>query len=340
MSRTAYISSIEYYLPEKTLTNEQINIEHPEWAVDKISAKTGIFTRHLADENEFSSDLGFKAASKLLVKNKEFKDKIDYLIFCTQTPDYLIPATACLLQDMLGLNKNIGAIDINMGCSGFVYGLSYANGLICSEQAKNVLLVTSETYSKFINPLDKNNKTIFGDGASATLITASSNQNLKGAIKKFDFFTDGGEYDKLIVKNSGLKFRDNEYMDILNNEGGFIRNDGSLFMDGRAIFQFVCFQVPLNIELLLKKNNLKIEEIDLFIFHQSNAYMINFMRKICKIPEHKFFVHLEDYANTVSSTIPIALNEAIEQNKIKKGMKVLLTGYGVGLSVASTILEY
>ena len=203
----AFVSGIAHFLPEYVLSNHQINLEHPEWSADKISSKTGIFNRHISNENEFSSDLGIKAAQKLFEKNNTIKDSIDFLIFCTQSPDFLIPTTACILQDKLGLNSNIGAIDINMGCSGYLYGLSYAKGLILSGQAKNVLLITSETYSKLINPQDKSNKTIFGDGATASLISKKPNTHMSGAIQKFSFYTQGSGYDKLMVKNGGIKHK-------------------------------------------------------------------------------------------------------------------------------------
>lgn len=340
MDKTAYLSAVAYYLPEKILSNDDINAQHPEWSADKISAKTGIFNRHISEDNEFSSDLGFKAAEKLFKKKPNLKSEIDYLIFCTQSPDYLLPTTACSLQERLELSQSIGAIDINMGCSGYIYGLSYAKGLISSGQAENILLITAETYSKHIHPLDKNNKTIFGDGASASIISTHENSNLHGSINNFSFYTDGSGFDKLIVKNSGMRFKDEETKDIFDENGVFVKNDKNLFMDGRAVFNFTSFQVPPIIDQVLKKNNQELEDIDLFIFHQANTFMMQFIRKRCKIPEEKFFIYIKDCANTVSSTIPIAITEAIEQGKIKKGSKVLLAGFGVGLSIASTIVEF
>lgn len=340
MINNAIISAVEYYLPKSVLSNEQINLEHPEWSADKISSKTGIYNRHIAAKDEFSSDLGFCAAEKLFEINKISKTNVDFLVFCTQSPDYLIPTTACIIQEKLGLSNNIGAIDINMGCSGFVYGLSYAKGLVNSGQAKKVLLVTAETYSKFINPLDKNNKTIFGDGASAVIITNSTEFNLSGTIKNFSFYTDGKGFDKLIVKNSGVRFRNNVSSNVFDENNNYLSNEENLYMDGRAIFEFTSFKVPSLIKVVLEKNNVLLEDIDLFIFHQANAFMMQFIRKRCKIPEDKFFIHLKNCGNTVSSTIPIALNEAIKQERIKKGNKVMLVGFGVGLSMGATIIEY
>ena len=208
MDNEAFLIATEYYLPDNVLTNTEINVTHPEWSAEKISSKTGIYERHISKEGEFASDLAFEAAKKLLSNNDGLKSTIDFIILCTQSPDYVLPTTACLLQERLDLDNHVGAIDINMGCSGFVYGLSYAKGLIASGQAKNILLLTAETYTKYIHPLDKNNKTIFGDGASASLVSSDLNGKLSGSIKNFYFYTDGGGYDKLIVRNSGARFSD------------------------------------------------------------------------------------------------------------------------------------
>jgi len=336
----AFISEIAHFLPEYVLSNHQINLEHPEWSADKISSKTGIFNRHISDENEFSSDLGIKAAQKLFEKNNTIKDSIDFLIFCTQSPDFLIPTTACILQDKLGLNSNIGAIDINMGCSGYLYGLSYAKGLILSGQAKNVLLITSETYSKLINPQDKSNKTIFGDGATASLISKQPNTHMSGAIQNFSFYTQGSGYDKLMVKNGGIKHKHLTAKDEFDIDGNYIKNDDYLFMDGKAVFQFTSFKVPPFIDRLLISNNLDLNSVDLFIFHQANVFMMNFIRKRCKIPQDKFHIFIENCGNTVSSSVPLALEDALMKKKIIKGSKVLLAGFGVGLSISGTVIQF
>jgi 3-oxoacyl-[acyl-carrier-protein] synthase-3 len=336
----AYINGIDFFLPKKTLSNEDINKEHPEWSADKISAKTGIYNRHVSSEIEFTSDLGTNAALKLFRSKKINRDDIDYLIFCTQSPDFLIPTTACIVQENLKLSNNIGAIDINMGCSGYLYGLSYAKGLIESGQAENILLITSETYTKFINPLDKSNKTIFGDGATASLVSKLPKSNLSGKINKFSFYTDGSGYDKLIVRNGGTKYRNEEDQNSFDELGHFVKNDDNLFMDGKAVFEFTAFKVPPLIKKILNNHDLDIDDVGLFIFHQANIYMMNFIRKRCKIPEEKFHIYIKDTANTVSSTIPLALNDALNNQKIKKGTKVMLVGFGVGLSISGSIIHY
>lgn len=318
----AYIKGISYYLPPLKLTNEMLNEEFPEWSVDKISKKTGIYERGIADEEVCASDMAVNATNNLFDEYNIDPSTVDFLIYCTQSPDYVLPTTACMLQDRLGLRNDIGALDINLGCSGFVYGLSLVQGLVKSGAAKEILLITSDTYSKFIKKDDKSNRTIFGDGASATLISGVTGF---AKIKSFVFGTDGSGYDKLIVNNSGCR-KD------LNNP------ESALYMDGKAIFEFTAEKVPLLIKDVLLKNSLKQDDIDMFVFHQANKYMLNFIRKKVGIDQEKFYVNIEGKGNTVSSTIPIALKDA--SDKINNGDKVLLAGFGVGLSLAGCVIEY
>ncbi|OHT44636.1 3-oxoacyl-ACP synthase III family protein [Flavobacterium tructae] len=332
----SYINSISVYLPENTLTNEDLNNEFPEWSVEKISSKTGIFKRTIASDGEFVSDLAIKACLKLFEEHSIDKNKIDFVLLCTQSPDYFLPTTACIIQDKLGLSKNCGALDFNLGCSGFVYGLALANGLIAGETAKNVLLITSETYSKYINKKDKSNRTIFGDAAAACLVSSDPSS---GGIRKFVFGTDGEGAENLIVKNGGSKFALEIGEDIFSEEE-FVRNDSNLYMNGQEIFKFTTASVPVLVEDCLEKNNLTLEDIDLFVFHQANKFMLDYIRRKINIPQDKFFMYFEDIGNTVSSTIPIAMAEAIAAQKIKKGMKVLIAGFGVGYSFGATVIEF
>jgi 3-oxoacyl-[acyl-carrier-protein] synthase-3 len=336
----AFINAVAYYLPEKVLDNAQLNREHPEWSVDKISAKTGIHERRIAADDEFSSDMAIKAANALFEKYKVNRSIIDFILLCTQSPDYFLPTTACILQDKLQLNKNIGAFDFNLGCSGFIYGLGMAKGLIESGQAKNVLLITAETYSKFIHSGDKSNKTIFGDAAAATLISAEPGETGWNAeIKNFEYGTDGSGAEFLIVRNGGMRYRENNGTDVFN-EQEFERNDNNLYMDGKAIFNFTAFQVPDLIKRTLQKNNLTEEEIGYYILHQANEYMLQTMRKRAKIPEEKMVISMANCGNTVSSTIPIALANTLEKLSDIKGKSMLLCGFGVGLSMGACVIKF
>jgi 3-oxoacyl-[acyl-carrier-protein] synthase-3 len=325
----AVIRAISYWLPEHRLTNEDIVNKHPEWTVEKISAKTGIYERRIAEKNTFVSDLACNAAKKLFEEYNINKSDIDFLLICTQSPDYFLPTTACIVQDRLGLSKNAGALDFNLGCSGYIYGLGLAKGLIASNSAKNILLITAETYSKFIHPDDKSNMTLFGDGAAATLI---SNNGEGLLINELVYGTDGSGAENLIVKNGGIKNRFVKGHDIKNETGEYVANDDFLYMNGGEIFKFTSENVPKLVDNILKKNNLEIGNINLFIFHQANKFMLDYIRKKIGIDEDAFFYFLDKSANTVSSTIPIALIEALNQNKIKNEDEVLLAGFGVGYS--------
>ena len=198
----AYIKYIDYCLPEKILTNQMIANEFPEWTVEKIEKKIGIKERHITVDGETASDLAIKAAEKLFAANDYDRNEVDYLIFVTQSPDYHLPTTACLIQNKLGLSKKITAIDVNLGCSGFVTGLSLAKAIIVSGQAKNVLLLTAETYSKYMHERDKSNRTIFGDGAAATLVSTEGFAD----VGEFVIGTDGEGAENLIVKTGGARY--------------------------------------------------------------------------------------------------------------------------------------
>ncbi len=331
----AYIKGISYYLPDTILTNEDLVQEFPEWTVEYVASKLGINQRHIASENETASDMAVIAGEMLFQEYNILKSEIDFILYCTQSPDYYLPTSACLIQERLGLSQNVGALDFNLGCSGFVYGLALAKGLIEGGIANNILLLTSETYSKHIHKKDKGNRTIFGDAAAGTLISA----NGFAKILNFSLGTDGSGANNLIVRSGGFrnrKFADNERFD----ESGNVLSDDHLFMNGSEIFNFALDTVPPLIKTTLLKNSLKKEEIGLFVFHQANKYMMNCLRKKIGIEESKFYYFLENVGNTVSSTIPIALKEAIIDKSIALNSNVLIAGFGVGYSWGGTILKF
>lgn len=328
----AFIKAISYYLPEKVVTNEELVKEFPEWSVDKIAKKVGINERHIAAENETAGDMAFKAAEKLIVENGIDKSTIDFVLLCTQSPDYFLPSTSCIIQNKLGLSTKCGAFDFNLGCSGYEYGLAMAKSLIVSGIAKNILLLTAETYNKHIHPKDKGNRTIFGDGASASLISKEG----FARIGEFVLGTDGSGYDRLIHKTGAMRHYE-RLNDFHEDENGNPLSSDHLFMDGKAIFDFTSDVVPPMIEETLQKNNLTSDDVDLYVFHQANKYMINYLRKLMEIDKDKFYVYMETVGNTVSSTIPIALCEAMKEDKLHGN--VVLAGFGVGLSYGAVVLD-
>jgi len=329
----AYIKAINYYLPQKIITNEELIENFHEWSVDKIIGKVGINKRHIAAENETSTDLAIEAAKKLFEQGVN-RESIDYILFCTQSPDYFLPASACIIQDRLGLAKDIGAIDFNQGCSGFIYGLSLAKGLILGNIAKNVLLLTAETYTKRLHVLDKGNRTIFGDGAAAALVSAEG----FAEIGEFCLGTDGSGADHLILKTGAARNPEkSSKMDFDENNNPV--SPDHIYMNGSEIFSFTLEKIPYLTKCVLEKNGIEKDNVDLFIFHQANKYMLDCLRKKIKIEENKFYIYLSEVGNTVSSTIPIAICEALKDGSMKKDMKVLLAGFGVGLSWAGCMLK-
>src|SRR5690554_4690089 len=309
----AFIKAISYALPDKELTNEELVGEFPEWSVDKIANKVGINKRFVVEENETSADLAVKAVEKLFIENPNIKKgDIDFVLFCTQSPDYFLPTSACVIQDRLGLPTSCGALDFNLGCSGYVYGLSLAKGLIFGGIANNVLLLTGETYSKFMHPKDKGNRTIFGDAGSATLISKDG----FAEIGNFSLGTDGRGAENLMVKSGGMRFR-KQFNDLQFEDNGNPLSSDHLYMNGSEIFNFTIDAVPPLIEHTLVKNQLSRDDVDGYVFHQANKFMINFLRKKIKIEPDKFYTYMSEVGNTVSNTIPIVLTEKLKENSLK-----------------------
>jgi 3-oxoacyl-[acyl-carrier-protein] synthase-3 len=332
----AAIRAIRSYLPERVLTNEMLASEMNGWTPEQIFEKTGIRERHVAADAESASDLGVAAAMKLFEDGVCRPAEVDFVILCTQSPDYHLPTTACIVQDRLGLRRGVGSFDMNQGCSGFVYGLSAAKGLVETGQARNVLLITADTYSKYVGPRDRAVRAIFGDGAAATLVSAQDRD--VAAIGPFVFGTDGRGKNHLIVRAGGSRMpRSQGTGEQREAEGGNWRSADNLFMNGPEIFNFTLRCVPETVKDLLSRAKLSMDDVDLFVFHQANGFMLERLRSKLCIPEDKFLVHMEHCANTVSSTIPIALEHAYLAGRIRPGTRAMLIGFGVGLSWAGTV---
>lgn len=327
----AVIKAIEYVYPEQKISNDDLSHQFPSYDFSKFEEKVGIKNRYWVGEGETAFDLAKQACNKLL-ENFD-KQLVDYVLYCTQSPEYFLPTTACILQDYLGLRKNVGALDFNLGCSGFAYGVSLAKGLINSGQASNVLLVTAEAYSKYLHPNDRSNRAIFGDAAAATLISFSPEEQ----IGEFLFGTDGSGYDKLIVKNGCSRFPfDASAKEIVYGTNN-VYTDNHLHMDGPEVFNFTSSVIPNFTNEILKKNSISAGVINQFVFHQANAFMLNIMRKRLRIIPEKFYINMDDGGNTVSCTIPIALKKYSE--KITENENILIVGFGVGLSWSGGLIK-
>jgi 3-oxoacyl-[acyl-carrier-protein] synthase-3 len=334
---TATIMGIASHLPETVLSNEQLSEEFESWDEARVTAKTGILARRIASPGECASDLGVIAARKLFDSSISKAENVDFLLYCTQSPDYFLPTTACLLQDRLGLGTGCGAIDINQGCSGFVYGLAVAKGLVESGAARCVLLITADTYTRYVNRRDRGTRPIFGDGAAATLIGVA--QAAHEIIGPFVLGTDGRGAKNLIVASGGL--RNPLTIDTLRErEDGNGRSDQYLYMNGAEVFAFALRVVPDAVGRLLNRSGLDMEDVDHFVFHQANTFMLERLRDKLKIPPEKFVIDMKDTGNTGSASIPIVLDRALGHGRIRPGDRVLLLGFGVGYSWAAAMVHF
>ncbi len=288
---TAIIKAIEYYLPAGIVDNQQLVSEFPEWSIDKIESKTGICSRHIAGETECSSDLGVQAAEQLFARSACRREEIDFVLLCTQSPDYFLPTTACTMQHRLGIRKSAGALDFNLGCSGFVYGLGLAKGLIETRQARRVLLITAETYSKFLHPADKSVRTLFGDGAAATLVEAADGVD-ESSIGPFVYGTDGSGACRLIVPSGGMRNPVGAAGEVeAKDEFGNVRSSSHLYMNGPEIFSFALQAVPRCVRELLALSGKRVEDIDLFVLHQASQHMLDCLRRKLAIPPRDLREH-------------------------------------------------
>lgn len=321
----ARITAVEYCLGEVVEPNRALLADNPTWDLGPIEAATGITARRLSRPDQTASDLAVGASDRLFQTSGVNRNQVDALIVCTQSPDYLIPSTACILQDRLQLSTTTMAFDVNMACSGYIYGLSLARALIQSEQARTVLLINADTYSKYIEKTNRTCRPLFGDAAAATLIEAVEGGN---QIGPFDFGTDGRGYDKLILRGSGVRGSAPRALPL------------NLEMDGAGVLMFTMSMVPKTVETLYKKTGLIQTDIDLFVFHQASKKVLDNLTRLLSIPDEKMFRSFSEYGNTVSATIPIALRDAVSQGRLKPGHRVILVGFGVGLSWGSCCLTW
>ncbi|MBX9787570.1 MAG: ketoacyl-ACP synthase III [Pirellulales bacterium] len=319
----ATIGPVAVYVPETIESNEQLAAEFPQWDMQQIYEKTGVRFRHIAAANETAGDLAVKAAENLFSQYEIEPESIDFLLLCTQTPDYPLPTTACLLQDRLRLPTRTGALDFNLGCSGFVYGLGLAEGLIRAGIARRVLLLTAETYSKYIVRDDRSLRTIFGDAAVATLVEAGEEPSLAG----FVFGTDGALADTLMVTDGGARLK----ADALKARKRQ-RWASRLYMDGPELMSISLDLIPTLIDEVLQAAKLKADEVNFYLLHQATRLMLENLRERLQVEPERLPIMLEQYGNTVSSTVPLLIHELRTTGRLRPGMRSLLVGFGVGFS--------
>ena len=331
------IADSAYYLPAHTVTNQELHGENPTWNIHQLEQSTGVVKRHIAADGETALDLAFKACKKLFSHNKEAMDRIDGIIFCTQGGDYIMPPNACILHKMLDLGEQVFAFDFNLACSGYIYGIALAQGLISSGTAKTILLINADTYSKYIHQHDRSARVLFGDGAAVSLITISDSTQ---GIIDIQCATSGKGYDNFIIPAGGCRLPKSKDTAVPQTDAsGNVRTLEHIHMDGMAILAFVNSKVSHHIHSTLTRNKLTIDDIDLFVFHQASRVALDSLTRILNIESDKVFRNLREIGNTVSASIPIALKDALDKGRIARGDTVLASGFGVGFSWGTAIIK-
>lgn len=317
---------IEYHLPSKVVTNDEFKTNFPDWRVEQTEKRTGVTERRIALDSETAYDLALIAGKKLFSKHPTLLSKIDAIIFCTQSPDYVMPSNAFLMQKDLGLSSKVLAFDFNLACSGYVYGLLIASGLIKTGIARNILMVTADTYSKFLNQDDRSTRMLFGDGASASWIGDADNE-VEPLINSFDDFcceSDGVGWDKFIIKTGGSR---NPISKIDTMDQG-----EKIFMDGLNVLNLVNDRVVKQIYTMLDTHHLKTGDISQFFLHQASGLAIESLRRRLSINETSSFSNLSKIGNTVSSSLPILIKDYFSGHELTPNSKIVLCGFGVGYS--------
>jgi 3-oxoacyl-[acyl-carrier-protein] synthase-3 len=325
--RYAHLAGWGKYVPEKVMTNDDI-AKLVETSDEWIQQRTGIRERRVADPKESTSTMAIRAAKDALWVAGMNPADVELVIVATATPDYIFPATACLVQDALGATR-AGAFDVSIGCSGFVYALSIGASMINSGMVNNALVIGSETLSRLVNWADRGTCILFGDGAGAFVLKGS---DMPGGVLSYKLGSDGSGGDLLIVPGGGSK--NPMTREMIDDQLQFIR------MDGQAVFKFATRVMGKAAKEACDLAHLTLEDIDLFIPHQANLRIISAASKFLKLPDEKVMVNVQKYGNTSSASVPIAFSEAVEQKRVKPGDNVVLVSFGAGLSWAAAAVKF
>jgi 3-oxoacyl-[acyl-carrier-protein] synthase-3 len=334
---TSRISAIACHLPDRVVSNRDLMAENPAWNMSVIEQRAGVHSRHIARDGETAFDLAKQACDKLFSAQGQNVSSIDAIIFCTQTPDYIMPPNAHLLHKHLRMPDAVSAFDINLACSGYIYGLAIAHSFIHAGVARRVLLATADTYSRYIHPGDRSARVLFGDGAAVSVIERGGEDGLS----VFDLASNGEGYDKFFIPAGGqrLPLSPDTKKESIERSGN-VRTPEHIHMDGFAVWSFINSAVPKQILAHLQKRGTTLQDMDQFIFHQASRMTLESLIKILKIPEAKVPMNLGTVGNTVSASIPMCLAQAIRDDRIRRGDRVLLSGFGVGLSYGTTSFRY
>lgn len=322
------IAGIAAAVPAQEAGLEEIAQLFGDEDANKINDMTGVRRRRVSD-TLCTSDLCLHAAERLLQDLGWERETIGVVIFVSQTPDYIMPATSCVMQNRLGLPTQCAAFDVNLGCSGYVYGLWLASCLMRGSGVSRVLLLAGDTASRAVGPMDRSTKPLFGDAGSATALEFSEH----AAEMCFEFGTDGSGAQHLMVPAGGFRQPRSERTCIrTEREGGIIRSDEELHMNGMEVFAFTLKRVPPMVRAVLGKAGWTMAEVDMAVFHQANRFMLQHLAKSIKIPADKLVLGLEEYGNTSSASIPLAIVTERRSELSRETKRVLMAGFGIGLS--------
>lgn len=324
-----FIKDIACCVPNVIVNNLDVPGFDPE-RKQKISDSIGVVKRHVSGPGQCTSDFCYESAIDIIKSSEIDTSEIGVLVFATQSQDYILPATSCILQNKLGLSNDTISFDVNLGCSAYIYGLYIVSALLNTTGKKYGLLLTGDTISRFASPLDASTCFLFGDAGSATLL--EKREGSESMV--FSLGTDGSGWSSLIIPSGASRSTHNETTCIMNTDKeGNTRSEENLFMDGMEIFNFTISTVVPHVSEIFNSD----PDIDIVVFHQANKYMLEFMRKSLKISKEKVLYSLQNYGNTSSASIPLTICTNSEQ--IERGRKSLLSGFGVGYSWGSVLLS-
>jgi 3-oxoacyl-[acyl-carrier-protein] synthase-3 len=331
------IEQIACAFPSRALTNEELKATYPDWDFERLEKRTGVFSRYVAADNETALDFAIRACDQLAARGSLVPAEIDAVIFCTQTPDYIMPPNACLLHGTLGLKPATLAFDITLACSGYIYGLQLGASLIRSGSAKRVLLATADTYTRYIHPGDRATRCLFGDGGAVSILAESANGC---GIRDIRCGTSGTHHGKFMIPAGGMRVpRSPETARETVDRSGNVRTADHIQMDGLGVLSFFNATVPAAVRDILSGNRLTFDDVDLFIFHQASQVALDSIASALRIPSEKMIYDLAETGNLVSASIPAALSRALESGRARQGQLVVLCGFGVGLSWGTALLE-
>ncbi len=331
------IEAISCAFPARQLSNRELRDDHPDWDFDRLEKRAGVFNRYVAAEGETALDFALQACDRLARDGRLHPADLDAVIFCTQTPDYIMPPNSCLLHGKLGLKPNVLAFDITLACSGYIYGLQLARSLIQSGAAKRVLFATADTYTRYIHEGDRATRCLFGDGGAVSIIANGTNGR---GIRDICCGTAGKHYAKFMVPAGGMRVpRSPETARERVDHSGNVRTAEHITMDGLGVLSFFNSTVPSCVRETLAQNGLSIDDVDLFVFHQASQVALESLCTALRIPPEKMVFDLADTGNLVSASIPVALSRALESGRARPGQTILLCGFGVGLSWGAAIID-